>query len=419
MTGQLRRTILRLRSLWDSPRPLNHPKKHASGVVGRRNMNDRRILSGVTVLDFTRVIAGPYCTRMMADMGANVVKIDAIPEDNGPTRTAGSPGNNMGKRSITLDLKHLDGIAIARELVARADVVVENFSPGVMDRFGLGYDDLKDDHPRLVFASISGFGQYGSFAHRRAYGATAHAEAGWLWVQQQAVGSEAPFAPGITVADMAAGLSCFSGILAALYDRELTGEGQRVDVSLMDAQLSMLNEVAAAPLNGGGEDDWKPFRHPLHAAKDGHLTINIGGARNWERIVEGLGHAGTAMPEGAEDAVALVSSWVAQLTASEAAAGLEAAGAPYGVSKSMPDAVEHPYFAERGMIVETGDPLNGSVRAINTPITFSNAKRGPAWDPPLAGGNTRQILSELGRTDAEIDALIAGSATSEQNDPHD
>jgi len=375
-------------------------------------MNDRRILDGVNVLDFTRVIAGPYCSRMLADMGANVFKIDAIPESP-RTRTAGGAGNNMGKRSITLDLKHPEGIKIAHELVAQADVVVENFSPGVMDRLGLGYDDLKGDHPRLVFASISGFGQSGTYAHRRAYGATAHAEAGWLWVQQQAAGTSEPFAPGITIADMAAGLSCFSGILAALYDRENTGQGQRVDVSLMDAQLSILNEVAAAPLSGGGVDDWKPFRHPLHAAKDGHLTINIGWARNWERIAEGLGHPGVTMPESPEEANSLVGAWVGEHTAADAAAGLEAAGAPYGVSKSMPDVVEHPYFAERGMIVETDDPLDGSLRAINTPIVFSGAGRGATFGPPLAGQQTRAILGELGRTEAEIDALIAAEATSD------
>jgi CoA:oxalate CoA-transferase len=377
-------------------------------------MSDRRILEGVTVLDFTRVIAGPYCTRMLADMGANVVKIDAIPESGEITRTAGSPGNNMGKRSITLDLKHPDGIKIARELITRADVVVENFSPGVMDRLGLGYDGLKGDHPRLVFASISGFGQSGTHAHRRAYGATAHAEAGWLWVQQQAADSEEPFAPGITIADMAAGLSCFSGILAALYDRESTGIGQQVDVSLMDAQLSLLNEVAAAPLNGGSGDDWKPFRHPLHSARDGHLTINIGSPHNWERIAEGLGHAGTPMPENAAGANALVGTWVSEFTAAEAGARLESVGAPYGVSRSMPEAIQHPYFVERGMIVETDDPIDGSVRAINTPIMFSNAERGPAIGPPLAGGHTRQILGELGRSEADIDALIAGGSTSEQ-----
>ena len=375
-------------------------------------MNGRRILDGVNVLDFTRVIAGPYCTRMLADMGANVLKIDAIPESP-RTRTSGSAGNNMGKRSITLDLKHPEGIKVAHELVAQSDVVVENFSPGVMDRLGLGYDDLKGDHPRLVFSSISGFGQSGTYAHRRAYGATAHAEAGWLWVQQQAAGTGEPFAPGITIADMAAGLSCFSGILAALYDRENTGQGQRVDVSLMDAQLSILNEVAAAPLSGSGVDDWKPFRHPLHAAKDGHLTINIGSAHNWERIAEGLGHPGVTMPESPEEANSLVGAWVGEHTAADAATGLEAAGAPYGVSKSMPGAVEHPYFAERGMIVETDDPLDGSLRAINTPIVFSGAGRGATFGPPLAGQQTRAILGELGRTEAEIDALIAAEATSD------
>jgi len=380
-------------------------------------MTERRILEGITVIDFTRVIAGPYCTRMIADMGANIIKIDAIPKEDDVTRTSGSPGNNIGKKSITLDLKSVPGNQIARDLIDNADVLVENFSPGIMDRLGLGYDDLKIDNPGLVFASISGFGQSGSHSHRRAYGSTAHAEAGWLWVQQQAAGTDGPFAPGITIADMAAGLSCFSGVLAALYDRKSTGKGQRVDVSLMDAQLSLLNEVAAAPLNGSRAEDWKPFRHPLHAAKDGHLTINIGGSRNWERIAIGLGHEGTPMPEDAEEANALVGDWVASHTAEEACRGLELAGAPYGLAKSMNESIQHPHFEERGMIVETDDPLHGSLRAINTPITFSEAGRGATTAPPLAGQHTRQILRELGRSEEDIDALINAGVTSEQTTP--
>ena len=384
-------------------------------------MSDRRILKDVTVLDFTRVIAGPYCTRMLADMGANVVKVDAIPEKgpdtNAVTRTSGSAGNNLGKRSVALDLKRPEGMTVARDLAAAADVLVENFSPGVMDRLGLGYGDLSAINPRLVFASISGFGQSGSYAHRRAFGATAHAEAGWLWVQQQAAGSDDPFAPGVTVADMAAGLSCFSGILAALYDRERTGHGQQVDVALMDAQLSMLSEVAAAPLNGGRVDDWKPFRHPVHPARDGFLTINIGAERNWTRIAEGLGHPGTEMPESQDEANAMVGGWVAAMSSSAVAAGLERSGAPYGVLRSMPDAVNHPYFAERGMIVEMPDPLDGSVRAVNTPVVFSDAGRGPTSGPPLAGEHTRDVLAKLGRSDAEIDALIASGAAAEQSIP--
>ncbi|MDA1257611.1 MAG: CaiB/BaiF CoA-transferase family protein [Chloroflexi bacterium] len=377
-------------------------------------MTDRRILEGVSVLDFTRIIAGPYCTRLLADMGASVIKVDAIPEQGSPVRTAGSPGNNLGKRSIALDLKHPDGAAVAREMANGADVVVENFSPGVMDRLGLGFETIRGANPGLVYASISGFGQTGPYAHRRAFGATAHAEAGWLWVQQQAAGTDDPFPPGITVADMAAGLSCFSGILAALFDREKTGRGQQVDVSLMDAQLSMLNEVAAAPLNGGGEDDWEPFRHPLHPSRDGFLTISIRNERMWTRISDGLGHSGTPMPDSPSEANAQVGTWIASMSTTEAAEGLERSGAPYGVMRSMPEALDHPHFAERGMIVETPDPLGGSVRAVNTPIVFSEARRGPAFGPPLAGEHTRKLLAELGRTGDEINELIASGAVAEQ-----
>jgi len=201
-------------------------------------MAERRILEGVKVVDFTRVVAGPYATRMLADMGAEVVTIDSpVGADGGESeagarRSAGSVENNLGKRSIVLDLKSEDGIEVARALAAQADVLVENFSPGVMERMGLGYEALHALNARLVYASISGFGHGNSSSHRRAFGATAHAEAGWLWAQQQAAGTAEPFAPGVTVADLITGTLSFSGMLAALLDRERTGQGQHVDVWL-------------------------------------------------------------------------------------------------------------------------------------------------------------------------------------------
>ena len=379
----------------------------------------RKILEGVRVVDFTRVVAGPYCTRMLADMGADVVKVDAPFEAGGkPVRANGSVQNNLGKRSIALDLKHPDGIKVARRLIASADVVVENFSPGVMARLGLGYPEVSADNPRVVYASISGFGQSGSVSHRRAYGATAHAEAGWLWVQQQAQRSPEPFAPGITVADLVTGSTAFSGILAALYDRERTGRGQWIDTTLMDAQLHTLSEVAGPALNGAPIEAWQPFRHPVHRTRDGrHITINIGEAHNWRRLAAALGHEGTPMPAGPPAANELVGTWVAALDAADVASRLGAVGAPYGLTMTMHEAAAHPYFAERGMIAEVDDALDGRVRAVDSSLFFSDAESTAAGAAPLAGQHTRAILEECGYASDAAQALIASGAAQEQAVP--
>lgn len=229
-------------------------------------MSDQGILNDVKVLDFTRVVAGPYATRMLADLGADVIVVDSPVgadgdgADSGPRRSAGSVENNLGKRSIVLDLKSEDGIEVVEALVLECDVLVENFSPGVMDQLGLGYERVHELNPGLVYASISGFGHGNSSSHRRAFGATAHAEAGWLWAQQQAAGTAEPFAPGVTVADLITGTLAFSGILAALLHVEHTGQGQHVDVSLMDGQLQLINQLASEALGGRTEADWRPFR---------------------------------------------------------------------------------------------------------------------------------------------------------------
>lgn len=376
----------------------------------------RKILEGVRVIDFTRVVAGPYCTRMLADMGAAVVKVDAPFAAGGkPVRANGSVQNNLGKRSIALDLKHPDGIEVARRLIASADVVVENFAPGVMGRLGLGYPEVSTAHPRLVYASISGFGQSGSSSHRRAYGATAHAEAGWLWVQQQAQRAPEPFAPGITVADLVTGATAFSGILAALYDRERTGRGQWVDTTLMDCQLHTLSEVAGPALNGAPIEAWQPFRHPVHRTRDGrHLTINIGEPHNWARLATALGHEGMPMPANANE---LVGTWVAALDAADAARRLDAAGAPYGLTMTMHEAAAHPYFAERGMIAEVDDPLDGRVRAVDSSLFFSDAVSTAAGPAPLAGEHTRALLVECGYAPEAAAALIASGVAQEQAAP--
>lgn len=362
----------------------------------------RRILEGVRVLDITQIVAGPVCTRMLADLGADVVKIDQPTGDSASgRRTAGPPGQNVGKRSMIVDLKVEGGRAIARRLISTADVLVENYRPGALDRLGLGYAQASADNPRLIYTSISGFGTDTSYASRGAYGATAHAEAGWLWVQQQARGGAEPFAPGVTVADLATGMNACTAILAALYDREKTGQGQYINVSLMDSQLAFLAEAAAGLLSG---EPFVPFRHGLQRTTDGYLAVNAGSPRNWRRLAGALGVDEGAANEGRaiERAVA---DWATEHSTAEAADVLAAADAPYGVVRTMEEALDHPYFAERGMITEVPDPLRRTIRVIGSPMRMSSADVGPAGGAPLAGQHTGEVLATLGFSAEEIGEL--------------
>ena len=377
----------------------------------------RRILEGIRVVDITQLVAGPYSSRMLADLGAEVLRIErpALESASGPRRTNGAASLNLGKKAITLNLKHPDGLAAAKALVARADVLVENYRPGVLPTLGLGYEDVSATNPRIIYASISGFGQDTSFSHRRAFGATAHAEAGWLWVQQQAQGGTEPFAPGSTVADMVTGMNAFSAILAALYDRERTGCGQRIDIALMDSQLALLTEVASEPLKGQAENAWQPFRHGLQKATDGYLAVNVGGPDNWPRVAEAFSHGDEPAPADQAEANRRLSAWIGERTALEAAMLLEEAGAPYGLVKSMREAVDHPYFSERGMVVQVNDPLDGPVRFVGSPLFFADATSSPQGGAPLAGQDTREILAELGYDAAKIAELLANGAAQQQD----
>lgn len=369
----------------------------------------RRILSGVRVLDLTQIVAGPYCTRMLADLGADVVKIDPPSPDGGARglrRSAGPAAQNAGKRSIVLDLKHPDGLAAARRLAETADIFVQNYRPGALESLGLGYHSLRGTNPGLIYVTISGFGQDTSFAGRGAYGATAHAEAGWLWVQQQAEGGERPFAPGVTVADIATGMNACTAVVAALYDREKSGAGQSINVTLMDSQLAFLAEAAAAALAAPADAGWTPFRHGLQRTSDGYVAINVGSPRNWARLATAIGCPEPSPSSERGDAERLLADWAATRTTAEVAAALDAAGAPYGVVRTMHEAISHPYFLERGMLSTVPDPLDGSTRVVSSPLFFSAAECRPAGASPLAGEHTESVLRELGYDAAAVAELM-------------
>ncbi len=353
------------------------------------------LLNGIRVLDFTQVIAGPFCTRLLADFGADVTKIDRIPDGEQLTRSSGSPTNNVGKRSLALDLKSERGQALARDLAARADVVVENFRPGVMDDMGLGATTLAGLNPRLIYTSISGFGYDNSQSHRRAYGATAHAEAGLLWVLQQAHGDEEALAPGLQIADVVTGMNAFTAIIAALYDRTSTGTGKRIDVTLMESQLAFLGEMAAQALGGATEETWSPFRHPMHRSRDGRqFTVNIGGPHNWDRLLAGLGGPAEPFPKDPTIANTRIGELIATLDAADVARRLDDVGAPYGLVQTMPEAIRHPYFTERGVFTTVPNGDDGDLQVLRPPFRFDGQTLTPGGPPPLAGEHSMEILRD-------------------------
>lgn len=375
----------------------------------------RRILAGVQVLDFTWALAGPYATRMLADLGATVVKVDppALGQRSRPLRAAGGLASNLGKRSIGIDLKRPEGVTVARDLASRADVLVENFSPGVMSKFGLSAESLRDHNPRLIYASISGFGQATA---RRAYGAVAHAESGWLWMQQQQARAHAPFAPGVQLADIVTGVHACTAVVSALYDRERTGAGQRIDVSLMDCQLALLSGAIQAVLNGANADG-DPSGHAVYRTRDGkHVTINPGGALNFNfaRVAAALGHAGAPEPASRNEATRAIEGWVVDLTLDDVVRGMEREGAAYGVMRTLPEAASHPHYEERGMFELVDDVLDGSARVVGSPLFFSDAASGPTSRAPLAGEHSRAILAELGYAPERIRALVDAGVVFEQ-----
>lgn len=368
------------------------------------------MLRDIRVLDFTQVIAGPFCTRLLADFGASVTKIDRVPGEGGPANS-GSATNNVGKRSIALDLKREAGRDLARRLAAQADVVVENFRPGVMDELGLGAESLRAANPRLIYTSISGFGHHNSFSHRRAYGATAHAEAGLLWVLQQAHQDGEPLAPGLQIADVVTGMNAFTAIIAALYEREKTGAGTRIDITLMESQLAFLGEMAAQALRDVTEETWEPFRHPIHRSKDGRqFTMNIGGPRGWRRLLAGLrtdlDASEEPMPADAAAANRRIGELVAALDAATVIARLEEVGAPYGLVHTMPEAIRHPFFAEREAITSIEGDEGQPLRVLRPPFRFDGETPTPRGAPPRPGEHTRAVLrEELQLSDEELDGL--------------
>jgi crotonobetainyl-CoA:carnitine CoA-transferase CaiB-like acyl-CoA transferase len=377
------------------------------------------------VVDFTTTIAGPHCTRLLADIGAEVIKLEAPEGDmmrsRPPLRDGASSyfGQlNTGKKSIVLDLKRPEAVAAARRLVATADVLVENFRPGVMQRFGLDYPALKAVKPDLVYCAISGYGQTGPSAGLPAYAAVIHASSGYDLAQIAYQGVERrPDYCGIYIADVLTGTYAFGAIMTALYQRQATGEGQLIDVSMLESMLSLtLSELQLAQFPGSYVPG-RPAFGPI-ATSDGYVNLSVASERTFQNLAAAAGRPDwTQDPRFAKypdrranwgHLIDELELWSTTLTSAEVQAIFDRHQVPASPYRTVKQAMEDPQLAHRGSLAEVRDQ-GGSFRVLNPPFRFSAATAAAQPFVAALGEHTEAVLGELGYGPSEI-AALAGEA---------
>jgi CoA:oxalate CoA-transferase len=387
--------------------------------------NDEGILTksfqGLRVLDFSTTIAGPHCTRMLADMGAEVIKVESADGETmrtrPPVRNKSSSvfgGLNVGKKSLVLDLKSPQGIEVVRRLIAAADIVVENFRPGVMRRLKLDYGSVQALNPRLIYCSISGYGQTGPSAELPAYAPVIHAASGYDMAHlSYQPGRTRPDYCGIYHADVVTGAYAFGAISAALYQRQGSQKGQHIDVSMLESMLSLtLNEVQWSQFEVSLPS--RPMFGPVETA-DGYVMVAIASEKTFQSLVNAAGHPEWILDprfakyadrrDNWKDLMDGVETWSRTRSAEQCLASLSEHGVPSSAYRTVAEALSDPQLAHRGALAEVQDD-GGTFKVMNLPFRMSGTDVSAGKRAATLGEHTVAILRESGLSEREIAGFI-------------
>ena len=391
-------------------------------------------LSDIRVIELAHIMAGPVCGLMLGDMGADIVKVERLPGGDGtraflPPEVRGESAAfmmlNRGKRGLALDLRSHEGRALVRRLVSSADVIIENFRTGTMERMGLGYEELSTLNPRLVYCQITGYGRTGPLAHQGGFDLIAQGYSGLMSVTGEEPG-RAPVKVGGPVTDITAGILAAFGVVSALFQRERTGKGQRVDTSLYEAGITQTYWQSAIALATGASPGPLGSAHPLTAPYqafptiDGWINVGASNEATWTGLTEAVNapelrederfRTNSRRMASLDELVRVLVPHFLERTTDDWLERLEDAGVPAGPVASVGEMLEHPQTYARDMVIEVEHSEAGTVRSLGTPVKMSastlesGVKRSGA---PTLGQHTREVLAEAGLRDVEVDRLMA------------
>jgi formyl-CoA transferase len=391
-------------------------------------------LDGIRVLDLSRVLAGPYCTMTLGDLGAEVIKIEQ-PGTGDDTRRWGPPWvggesayylcANRNKKSVTLNLKDERARNILRELARQSDIVVENFKVGALDRMGIGYAAMSTTNPKLIWCSITGYGQDGPYADHAGYDFVAQGESGLMSITGEVDGE--PMKVGVAVVDITTALFASNAILAALHARERTGRGQRIDAALMSSAVAWLANVGSSYLVSGempqryGNAHATIVPYQTFKARDQWIIVGVGNDRQFQSLCALIGSPELASDErfatnprrvaNRDELIALLAEIFVTEDGAIWLAGMTEAGIPCGPINTVDQVFEHPQIQHRNMVVEVPHPTAGSVRVVGPPVIMSDTPAQVRSHPPLLGEQTDEILrGRIGLSNDEIARLRSDGA---------